>query len=192
MLGLDGVDSGNATSPTAVPPHDFRINLHHSSQGSCSRAHADTGPTVGLLHAQAMEPETYHVGDMLGSHGARDGPGRGMAGGEGREQPRAGSAGCHRLRRRRAVRVPAYSNSAQLGQVNLDKESGCGRESCKRVPGRRQRRNRVQVVLVVVILGVQESQDLRKVWLRPEVANGPQTSFPNSGPGLEAREQTRH
>ena len=47
-------------------------------------------------------------------------------------------------------------------------------------------------VLVVVILGVQESQDLRKVRLRPEVANGPQTSFPNSGPGLEAREQTRH
>lgn len=81
MLGLDGVDSGNATSPTAVPPHNLRINLHHSSQGSCSRAHADTGPTVGLLHAQAMEPETYHVGDMLGSHGARDGPGRGMAGG---------------------------------------------------------------------------------------------------------------
>ena len=105
MLGLDGVDSGNATSPTAVPPHNLRINLHHSSQGSCSRAHADTGPTVGLLHAQAMEPETYHVGDMLGSHGASDGPGRGMAGGEGREQPRAGSAGCHRLRRRRAVRV---------------------------------------------------------------------------------------
>ena len=192
MLGLDGVDSGNATSPTAVPPHDFRINLHHSSQRRGSRAHTYTGPTLGLLHAQAMEPETYHVGDMLGRHGARDGPGRGMAGGEGREQPRAGSAGCHRLRRRRAVRVPAYSNPAQLGQVNLDKESGCGRESCKRVPGRRQRRNRVQVVLVVVILGVQESQDLRKVRLRPEVANGPQTCLPNTGRGLEASEQTRH
>ena len=39
MLGLDGVDSGNATSPTAVPPHDFRINLHHSSQRRGSRAH---------------------------------------------------------------------------------------------------------------------------------------------------------
>jgi hypothetical protein len=65
MLRLDGVDTRNATSPTAVPPHDFRINLHHSSQRRGSRAHTYTGPTLGLLHAQAMEPETYHVGDML-------------------------------------------------------------------------------------------------------------------------------
>ena len=58
MLGLDGVDTGNATSPTAVPPHVFSINLHHSSQGRGSRAHDYIGPTLGLLHAQAMEPES--------------------------------------------------------------------------------------------------------------------------------------
>jgi hypothetical protein len=42
----------------------------------------------------------------------------------------------------------------QLRQVHKLKESGGGREHCKRVLGWRQRRDRVQVVLIVVVFGV--------------------------------------
>ena len=61
------------------------------------------------------------------------------------------------------------------------KESGGGRELRKRVLGRSQRRNRVEVVQVVVVPSVQEKEDLRTVRLRPVAADGPHTSLLEHG-----------
>ena len=52
--------------------------------------------------------------------------------------------------------------------------------------------SRVEVIRMVVVLSVQETEDLRTVRLRPVVANGPHTSFSNTGAGLETGKQPGH
>lgn len=81
----------------------------------------------------------------------------------GREETWTDAARGHRLRSGEAVRVPDDSEAVEDRNEDISQESGSRREPAERVRGRGERSNRMQVVLTVVILRVQEAQVRRPI-----------------------------